>query len=239
VNRVGATDAVDRKVVVDNTPPTGDISVPAYVSKPEVALNATASDATSGLAGLEIGNWHWAASQLKIETGGIVDDAQAKSGRAWHATPSDQQGYVYGPTPMTSPRRTTACVSAQGRRPSHLSRGVHGRDRSVRQARLQIAELHRPTSPPPMSIWEFTSTSVPADGSQLEFRTRYWGPPTSGSTTSRSPRSESLDICSWRCWEDDGVRRSWPASWTGPATPPRRSLTLGWTAPGREIVASP
>lgn len=101
--RVSATTAAGRsyeqtvQVRVDNTPPTGGVSLVPFVNARDVtlALDATGASYVQWGAG-----WLWEGEALyhQVNTGREVADAAALNGKAWYGRAgSDQQGLWFGP----------------------------------------------------------------------------------------------------------------------------------------------
>ncbi|MBM3190281.1 MAG: hypothetical protein FJZ90_16370, partial [Chloroflexi bacterium] len=84
-------------VIVDNTPPGGSANVAAWSRTFDVPIALSAPDAVT----MQISNgWWWEGEDLprSVGMGGVISDATALSGLAWHGRAgSDPPGGVYGP----------------------------------------------------------------------------------------------------------------------------------------------
>lgn len=82
-------------VTVDNTPPTGTLSAPAFHNAPTVTLLTWAD----GAAWMLLSNgWQWEGEDLEHQSGSKISDAAAGNGWAWEGHAGrDQAGWWYGP----------------------------------------------------------------------------------------------------------------------------------------------
>jgi len=82
-------------VTVDNTPPTGTLSAPAFSNVPTVTLTTWADSA----AWILLSNgWQWEGEDLNHQSGSLVSDTAAGNGWAWMGRAgSDPAGWWYGP----------------------------------------------------------------------------------------------------------------------------------------------
>jgi hypothetical protein len=135
-------------VRVDNTPPSGSVSLPAFTNRREVQLGLQASEATQ----MQISRgWLWEGEGLRHQdsTGQAVEDADASAGRAWLGrAAADRPGIWYGPylcdlplgasywayfrlkTPQNTSTAQVALldvVDTEGTR-TYISRRIEGRD---------------------------------------------------------------------------------------------------------------
>ncbi len=133
-------------VTVDNRPPSGSLSGPAFTNVPTIALTTQADDARW----MAFSNgWHWEGEEMRHQTGRLVEDAAAWNGQAWMGlAASDQQGWWYGPyleglptgrsyrvyfRLKTSDRNTSASVASidvtdDFGRNTYISRDLTGQD---------------------------------------------------------------------------------------------------------------